>query len=354
MTRKKKIKVKKKPIIILLIFIVCLVSLFVYIRGADTRKLKKIGYNKEEISFIKKKKVDIGILKKYPYIEKLLGLVNTKEYKSDNLAKYLDLYSSDKDTSILVYMVNNNIKYEYSEKLVSLIKAKYFILRNLDRYMSYEDSDNIDTIVAMVNSNRDSEYYTNTQEADTSKDTLVLANKYNYLPNDYVYGELVKIPNEYTNTVGSELSSVALDALKKLIDDSNQLGLHIRANYSYRSYEYQEGVYNDYKKKKGEKYADSISARPGYSEHQTGLAVDVGVAYNHNKGDKFANTKEFEWMKDNCYKYGFILRYPDGKEDITGYSYEAWHYRFVGVEAATYIHDNDITFEEYYAYFVDK
>ena len=353
MVMKRKIKVRKKPAIILLVVLVCFISLFIYIKGADTRKLKKIGYNKEEISFIKKNKVSIGTLKKYPYIEKLLDIVNDEDYNRENLAKYLDLYSSDKDTSVLVYMVNNNIKYEYSDKLVSLIKAKYFILKNLDRYMKYEDND-ISKVITMVNSNRDSDYYTNTKEADTSKDALVLVNKYNYVPNDYVYGELVRIPNQYTNTVGSELSNVALDALKELIDDSNAEGLYIRANYSHRSYEYQEGIYNDYKKKNGEKYADSISARPGYSEHQTGLAVDVGVAYNHNTGKKFADTKEFEWMKDNSYKYGFILRYPEGKEDITGYNYEAWHYRYVGVEAATYIHDNDITFEEYYAYYVDK
>jgi len=174
------------------------------------------------------------------------------------------------------------------------------------------------------------------------------------LPEDYVYGELVTIDNKYTNTVGSQLSSIAYEALKKLIDDAEEEGLHIRANYAYRSYEYQEGVYNSYKNSYSEKYADSISARPGYSEHQTGLAVDVGVAYNYSTGAKFAATNEFEWMKDNCYKYGFILRYPEGKEDITGYNYEAWHYRYVGVEAATYIYENDITLEEYWAYFVDK
>lgn len=69
--------------------------------------------------------------------------------------------------------------------------------------------------------------------------------------------------------------------------------------------------------------------------------------YKNTNGNKFVNTKEYEWMKDNCYKYGFILRYPEGKEDITGYSFEAWHYRYVGVDVATFIHNNDLTFEEY-------
>ena len=353
MKMKKKYKMKKKPIIILVLMIILVVSLYIYIKGADVRKLKKIGYNKDEISFIKKNDVSISILKKYPYIEKLMDIVNSEGYNSENLPKYLDLYSPDKEPYIIVYMINNDIKYEYSEKLVSLIKHKYFVLKRLDRYMKYDSSD-IDNIITYVNSDRDSDYYTNVEETDTSKDILMLVNKYHNLPNDYVYGELVKIPNEYTNTVGSEISSVTFEALKKLIDDAEKEDLHIRANYSYRSYDYQDGVYNDYKKQYGEKYADSISARPGFSEHQTGLTVDVGVAYKYNKGGKFASTKEYEWIKDNCYKYGFILRYPEGKEDITGYTWEAWHYRYVGVEAATYIHDNDITFEEYYAKFVDK
>ena len=353
MAKKKKYKLKKIPALILVIVLVALASLFVYIKGADTRKLKSIGYNKTEISFIKKNKVSIKTLKDYPYIKGLTDIVNNKEYKDESLKKYLDLYSEDKDIDVIIYMVNNKIKEKYSDKLVSLIKHKYFILKNLDRYMKY-DSDDANTIITYVNSNRDRDFYEDPKQTDTTKGELMIVNKYYYLDKDYVYGDLVKIDNKYTNTVGSELSVVAYDALKQLIDDAEKEDLHIRANYAHRSYEYQEGVYNDYKKKNGEKYADSISARAGYSEHQTGLTVDVGVAYNYNKGKKFADTKEYEWMKDNCYRYGFILRYPEGKEDITGYEAEAWHYRYVGKEVAKYIHSNDITFEEYYAYYVEK
>ena len=353
MAKKKRYRMKKKPFIILGVVLVVIISLFIYIKGADVRKLKSIGYNKQEISFIKKNDVSIKILKKYPYIEKLTNIVNDKDYKDDNLAKYLDKYSTDKDIHVLVYMVNNKVTYEYSEKLASLINHKYFVLKNLDRYMVY-DSEDVNTIITYVNSNRDKDFYTDTKEADTSKNELILVNKYFSVPEDYVYGELVKVDNQYTNTVGSKLSSVAYEAIKQLIDDSNEDGLYLRVNYAHRDYEYQEGVYNDYKKRYSEKYADKVSARPGFSEHQTGLALDVGQAYNHTTSSKFVNTKEYEWMKENCYKYGFILRYPEGKEDITGYSFEAWHYRYVGKEAAKYIHDNDITFEEYYAYFVDK
>ena len=93
------------------------------------------------------------------------------------------------------------------------------------------------------------------------------------------------------------------------------------------------------------------SARPGYSEHQTGLVIDID---NYNDDyENFDKTKEFEWMNNNSYKYGFILRYPKGKTDITGYDYESWHYRYVGKEIAKYIYENNITFDEYYAKFID-
>ena len=92
--------------------------------------------------------------------------------------------------------------------------------------------------------------------------------------------------------------------------------------------------------------------RAGYSEHQTGLALDI-VTYGASM-DTFENTDEFKWLSDNAYKYGFILRYPKGKEKLTGYSYESWHYRYVGKDVAKKIHDLDITYDEYYAYYIEK
>ena len=103
-------------------------------------------------------------------------------------------------------------------------------------------------------------------------------------------------------------------------------------------------MYNDYVANYGVDYANNCSAKPGYSEHQTGLAVDV--MGSNNDYNKFEYTKEFEWMKSNAHLYGFILRYPKGKEHITGYKYEPWHYRYVGDIAST-IYNRNITLEEY-------
>ena len=91
-------------------------------------------------------------------------------------------------------------------------------------------------------------------------------------------------------------------------------------------------------------------ARPGFSEHQTGLSFDIGS----RSSNVFANSKEYTWMLENAYKYGFILRFPKKYESITGFRNEPWHYRYVGIDIAKYIYDNDISYEEYYAMFLDK
>lgn len=123
-------------------------------------------------------------------------------------------------------------------------------------------------------------------------------------------------------------------------------------NSSYRSYKDQEEIYNDFKTV-SLKYADSYAARPGHSEHQTALAIDI-TSLEHKQAEEFNESEEYAWLKDNCHRFGFILRYPEGKEYLTGYSNESWHFRYVGIDAATTIHNENITFDEYYAYYVEK
>ena len=222
----------------------------------------------------------------------------------------------------IIYIVNNNIKYEYSTKLSDLISARYFILANLDRYMTYLDGDNIDEIIKYVNANRDVEYYTNVSRTDLSKNELLIVNKYYNLSEDYIPNDLVIMDSNYDNKTNSKLNKTAYEAFKRLSDDARKEGYYIYNNSAYRSYDSQESIYNSYKRNYGFNYAESIAARPGYSEHQSGLALDVGVRKDKAIG-LFENSKEFIWMKENSYKYGFILRYPKGKEDITGYKYES-------------------------------
>lgn len=354
---KKKLKLKKEPVIKLLIgivvFIIVLTIGINYYNGRFERKLKKIGYDKTVIKVLKDNKINFELLSKYDYVPVITDIINNKDYKNDNLKSYLDLYQNKRDIDTIIFIVNNDLEYEYSDKLVSLIHSEYFILNRLDRYMKYDKQKEASLIIRDVNSNVDFDYYTNTISTDTSKGKLMLVNKYYYLGSDYNCDNLVKVDNMYANLNGNKLNKEAYNALVRLINAADNDGYNIRINYSYRDYSTQEGIYNDYKKSKGEEYADNYAARPGFSEHQTGYAVDVGVQSKYASGS-FKNSKEYKWMKDNSYKFGYILRYPEGKEDVTGYSFEAWHYRYVGEEVAKYIYEHNITFDEYYAYFIEK
>lgn len=126
-------------------------------------------------------------------------------------------------------------------------------------------------------------------------------------------------------------------------------GFDFVAFSGYRSFDYQTTLYNNYVNRDGQAAADRYSARPGYSEHQTGLAFDIGERGKENLWltEEFGETPAGQWLLTNAQDYGFILRFPKNKEDITGYMYESWHYRYVGVDIAKEIKKKDITLEEY-------
>lgn len=193
-------------------------------------------------------------------------------------------------------------------------------------------------------------YYKNIKTITEPDIYLVLVNKEYKLPENYIPSKLELISNEFANE-NKYLREEARIAFETLSKNAKKLGYRIIAVSTYRDYEYQNKLYNMYVEEKGLDYADKCSARPGHSEHQTGLAVDVEGS-NHDY-DEFENSKEFIWMKENAYKYGFILRYPKGKEKITGFKYEPWHYRYVGLDTAKTIHDENLTLEEYYDKYIN-
>jgi len=355
----KSYKVRWNRILVAILIPIVFVFLIYFgiIKGNRKNILKEIGYQDTEIGTIRSKLTSNQIteLSNYSYLSYLVDLINANGFKSDYLARYISYIQniqSDYSIDDVIYLVNNDITYEYSQKLVDIVRSKYFLKSRLERYMKY-DSDDINTIITNVNSNLDYDFYTNIQKSDTSKGNLIIVNKYYQLDNDYYYGELVTMDKAYDNKNGSKLNKEAYAAFQKLVDAGEKEGYHIRNNSSYRSYNTQSGLYNNYKNSNGLTWADKWSARPGHSEHQTGLALDVGVKNEYSLG-KFESSPEFTWMKNNAHLYGFILRYPKGKEYITGYGYEPWHYRYVGVDVATYIYENNITYEEYYTYFVLK
>lgn len=138
------------------------------------------------------------------------------------------------------------------------------------------------------------------------------------------------------------LQPITKDAFQKLSDAAAQEGLDLYIGSDYRDYAYQVKIYNNYCEIYGSEQADSFSARPGYSEHQTGLTIDCNTI-----DDAFGETAEATWLAEHCADYGFIIRFPDGKENITGYQYEPWHIRYVGVDTAKEIMSQGLTLEEY-------
>jgi D-alanyl-D-alanine carboxypeptidase len=168
----------------------------------------------------------------------------------------------------------------------------------------------------------------------------------NYKPEDLV---VPNVPFSFSGTVEkSHLRKEAAEALEKLFLLAKQDGIQLNAVSGFRSYEYQKGLYANNVKKNGQEHTDHFSAKPGHSEHQTGLTMDVSSKSANNELElTFANTKEGKWLKENAHRAGFIIRYPKGKESITGYAYEPWHIRYVGeILLKVYIRKK-LTLEEY-------
>ena len=174
----------------------------------------------------------------------------------------------------------------------------------------------------------------------------MLVNKTNTLDEFYIPNNLVDSLSKYKNNILVEEN--ALNAFRKMQKDALDYNYVIDIMSGYRTYNYQKNLYNNLVKNMGFNYALRAIAKPGCSEHQTGLAIDYCI-YKNDKcyiEHEIIDMVETKWIHDNAHKYGFILRYPKGKEEITGYNYEPWHLRYVG-DLAIYLYNNDLTLEEY-------
>ena len=185
--------------------------------------------------------------------------------------------------------------------------------------------------------------------------TLTIKNKIAYVDNYIIVNKTYSVPNTFipenpnapvtAEKCNNCINKDAWDSFQLMQSDAKSIGLNIYISSGYRSYNYQENLYNNYVRRSGKEQADTYSARPGHSEHQTGTCFDLNTI-----DDSFANTEEGKWVNNNAANYGFIIRYPKGKEKITGYQYESWHLRYVGKELANKLYQNDTwqTLEEYF------
>lgn len=195
-------------------------------------------------------------------------------------------------------------------------------------------------------------FYQNVITVSNPDSMLVLVNKNYALNEDYEPSDLV-LPNvlstDYNQNQNIYLRKEAAIHLEQLFYAAqNEAGLTLLARSGYRSYQTQISLYDRYVSQNGTEKADTFSARAGHSEHQTGLAMDVTAdSVNRQLVTDFGLTPEGIWLKENAHRFGYIIRYLEGREDETGYQYEPWHIRYVGVEAATEIYENNWILEQY-------
>ncbi|MBQ7239898.1 MAG: M15 family metallopeptidase [Bacilli bacterium] len=334
MKKKKKRKLKSSVKVFLILVVVLCIAF-------------NIGKTKYE-EYLYKKTSDYAILQ-LGYSEEDLKLMNEK--------------LSDSDKWHIANDIGNN------EFIMNFIKCDYFLSKNIDSYLSltvtkdedfwhYKKPDyyNYDELVAKVNVKVNNEYYTETKETDMSKGYGILVNKYHYLPENYAPEDLVNIDWKYRFGGKNDTIKVREEVYNqflKMWQGANEAGFYLMAYSGYRSIDHQKRIYNDYANKNGISYADSIAARPGFSEHSTGLALDI-YSKTCSQANLFKDTEVYKWLLNNSYKYGFILRYPEGKSKLTGYNFESWHYRYVGEELAEKVYNSGLTYDEYYAFYLDN
>ena len=232
-------------------------------------------------------------------------------------------------------------------RAVACQALSYYRPELLDRYLAYGalwPELSPEDVVTRVNIGLDGTFYGDVSQAEEPESLSVLVNKYHPLPDGYV-PRLHSLPARYAPSGGS-LAPAAAAAFMRMADAAREDGITLYSVSAYRSYSYQDSLYRRYTAQDGVE-ADTYSARPGFSEHQTGLALDIVAASYQILDEKQEDTAEQKWLMENSWKYGFILRYPSEKSAVTGIGYEPWHYRYVGKAAAAEIYRTGVCLEEY-------
>ena len=309
---------------------------------------------------LKKKVYYFGAFIVFLIVGILLGInyYNDYQYKQTNEYKLLEKGYSLEDTKTIFAKLSETeqqklIDNNKDDKIISLLEQKYFLEKNLEDYKEYINKNNetdYAKVISIVNVHANHKWYQ--LELNTNEDLgmLMNVNKFYALSETYTPENLknIDLTYAYDEEGKNKLIDYAYDKFLELWQAANDQGFYLMVTSSYRDYESQKEIYDYRVSTWGERKADETAARPGHSEHQTGLVIDM-TSKTEPLADSFTDSKAYEWLKENAYKYGFIERYPEGKTYLTGYNPESWHWRYVGLEAAKTMHDEDITFDEYYA-----
>ncbi len=275
---------------------------------------------------------------------------NSYEYKLIQ-NKYPEEEAKKLSSTLSDEILEKLTKEKYNDIYYQIVNQKYFLNKNFQDYVDYNSihkSTPLEKTIAIVNVKKNKKEYSTDDKTDINEGYLMLVNKYYHLEEDYERIDLepFSLSIAYGSYGDNKAAKIVVEQFDKLQQDvKTEFNAQLMVTSSYRSYETQ--------KKNYELYGDDYVARPGYSEHQTGLSIDI-VSLSHTSPKSFFESDEGKWIVENCWQYGFILRYPEGTEDITGYDNEALHFRYVGETTAKKIKDENITFDEYYAYYIDK
>ncbi|HCT63418.1 MAG TPA: hypothetical protein DIC19_04895 [Erysipelotrichaceae bacterium] len=305
-----------------------------------------LGYDQNEVEIILSQEDSV----KAEILEQAYLPNITKHMTIEHYTDLIQLGYTDVETEILLGLESDRLRFvlenNYDVNILNWIQMETFIPSRYQRYLKAQVNEpNLNNVQLFewVNTDRDRAFYTEIQASFPELGKLMLVNKYHALAEDFVPHELVTI-SPYGQV---KLENTAAEAFKQLAFDAKDDGYIIVGISGYRSYQTQASLYQRYVNEDGKQVADTYSARAGHSEHQTGLAIDV--ASNDPNILTFEQSKSFDWMIEHAHEYGFILRYPKGKEQITGYKYEPWHYRYVGIDVASELIKSGMTFDEYAA-----
>ncbi len=346
-------KLNGKPIAIILGVILILLSLYKIPHFINVSKLEKLGYSEEAIAAIYKKGLRNDIIKNSYYTDYLNEEVTKDTFRKEYLRLYTVREGLTEETFYL-YDRLRSLKGYSDDELVSLFRdlpeydlvpLTVFEKVPVEDYIADAGSFNNSETSFTVSGDYLKEYENVMEVADPSAVDTYVSRKYSvgqYTPEKIAaVSSMNAVPDVY-------LESRALEAFDKLCNGARENGTAIYAVAAYRSYESIQEAHSTYG---GGKEADKLVTRPGFADVQLGLSVSV-VASENESAALFTETQAYHWLMENAHKYGFIQRYPEGKEVLTGEAYQANYFRFVGEELAKKIYESGLTFDEYFAMYI--
>lgn len=361
--RRKRRKLRKGVKLFLVLLVALIILLFNIPRIRTNSKLKSLGYSKEQIAAIKEQKLTDTVLENGYYSENLAGAIENKTVRTDYLSLYTALPAErtleDRDYLLYNRLLDAGYEEDQIQNLFSQLKFNEITPLLVFDYQ-WNEKAYIDDVLKNRASNTedsfklDGEYripYKVTEPTDNAGSVTVLVNQSYYLPDTYKPDELQPISSQYA-VADQQLVKTAHDALVDMCEAGIANSTQFFVTTSYRSYDTQETAYNTFLNTMSESQADAICNRPGYSEHQTGLSINVASTYETDV--PFAESKVYKWLKENCANYGWIPRYPVEKVTVTGMGDEPDHFRYVGRDLALAVMDSHLTYDEFYCLYLKK